>query len=106
MVNRPTMTAITRPVQTARLRLRFPPASARCPVTGAMAAISSPAAALEIANQVFPLSPPGSASPTTPRATYGPNTNEVMTAFQAAEPQSHRLQASPPRRRPEVVTPD
>ena len=63
------MVATTSPVQMARLRLRWPPASARWPVTGAIRAISSPAAALEMPSQVLALSPPGSASPTTPRTT-------------------------------------
>src|SRR5829696_4492118 len=57
---------------------------------GAMRAISRPAAALEMPSQVFALSPPGCASPTTPRTTYGPKTNEVMTAEYAEDPQSPR----------------
>ncbi len=88
----------------ARLRRRWPPASARWPVTGAISAISSPAAALEMPSQVFAVSPPGSASPTTPRTTYGPNTKEVTTAFHDAEPQSHKLHASTTRRLTGVFT--
>src|SRR5215207_4150394 len=63
-----------------------------------MRAISRPAAALEMPSQVFALSPPGCASPTTPRTTYGPKTNEVMTAEYAEDPQSHRPHASTTRR--------
>ena len=61
------MVATTSPVQMARLRLRCPLASERWPVTGAISAISRPAAAVEIPSQVFAVNPPGVASPTTPR---------------------------------------
>ena len=56
--------------------------------------MSRPATALEMPSQVCADSPPGRASPTTPRTTYGPNTNEVMTAFHDDEPQSQNAHAS------------
>src|SRR6188474_689871 len=94
----PTITAITSALQMARLRLRWPPASARCPVIGAIAATSKPAIAVEMPSHVLALSPPGRVSPTTPRTTYGPKTNEVITAEYADDPQSQKAQASTTRR--------
>src|SRR6187431_3256995 len=55
-------------------------------------------------SQVLALSPPGRVSPTTPRTTYGPKTNEVMTAEYADDPQSHKAQASTTRRLIRVPT--
>ena len=60
---------MTSPVQIARLRLRCPPASARWPMTGARQSTAIPAAAVEMPSQVFTVSPPGRASPTTPATT-------------------------------------
>ena len=59
----PSIVTTTRPGPDGQAGLRRPPASARCPVTGASSAISSPAAALEMPSQVG-ASQPGAASRT------------------------------------------
>src|SRR4029453_14458099 len=94
MLNMPTITAITSALQIARLRLRWPPASAPPPAIGARSATSNPRIAVEMPSHVLALSPPGRASPTTPRTTYGPKTKEVMTAEYADDPQPPNPPAS------------
>src|SRR6478736_2930359 len=97
-------------VWTARLRRRRPEPSARVPDSGASSAMSTPAAVRPQPSQVeCRASAASSASPpaaTTAGSTNASlvsqrvNTNVVMTALNAAEPQSHRDQATTRPRAP------
>ena len=103
-------------VLTASQRRRLPPSSERAPTTGALTAISTPAmarpqpshaewSARTPSSRSFagpfatPASFSASAASTTSRATksldviHRVNTNVVITALNAAEPQSHRAHA-------------
>ena len=73
---------------TARWWFAF--ASARTPAAGAITATKSPASAVTKPSAAVP----ESWSPATLDVRYGVNTNVMMTALNAAEPQSHSAQAT------------
>src|SRR3954452_24723686 len=70
--------------------LRRPPASERCPVTGASSAMAKPPTASAAPRTAEALSSP----PKALDVRYTVNTKVVMTALKAAEPQSQEAQAS------------
>src|SRR5699024_5318953 len=86
--NRPAEARITRAVFTPSHSVRRPARSALCPATGASSAISPPAMA-----STEPSGRPAS-GPNASEVMYTVNTNVVITALNAADPQSHRDQAS------------
>ena len=75
-------------LQIARLRRRWPPASARWPVTGAMAATTTPARNMARPSQVEPLSDPAGRSAATALARYGAKTKLTTIVLYAEDPQS------------------
>ncbi len=81
------------PVQMPSDNFRRPPASARCPVTGASTAMKKPARPSDQLNQVFAEMSPGRSSPTA-SVRYTEKTKVRMTALNAADPQSHTPQAT------------
>ena len=86
--NIPIMHSTTSAVQTPVARSRRPLRSALCPSTGAITAISSPAAAVDQASQLFADTSPGRSAPTA-SVRYTENTNVRATCWKPDDPQSH-----------------
>ena len=100
--NSPAVQATTSPVCTPSHSLRRPPASLRCPVTGASSAMNTPATASASPSACDP----DSSSAATASVRYTVKTNVTMTALKAADPQSHNAQATTLPREGDPTEPD
>ena len=88
--NKAPINATTIMVNDVTARWWFAFASARTPAAGAITATNRPASAVTIPSAAVP----ESWSPATLDVRYGVNTNVMMTALNAAEPQSHSAHAT------------